>query len=387
MKDISLKFKKRFFFLIGESYLFPFYVLLYINIIIIKKSKSKDIDIAFFPYSSPSSIGSFLRISQYENLLKANHIKYEIFYCITDEEESVFDSLNVLKRYILFSKIILRRIKAIKSAKKAKIAFVQRAMFPFYINQQKPLMEKILKKQGCFVVLDFWDSVWEKNKYLTDNSAKIANLITVSNPFLMRYFAEINHNIKIFNIAIDSVRYVKKKDYSISGAIKLAYIGYPSNVQRFIHLFEPIAQELKKRVDFKLIVISNGTYKIPYCNADIFPFNYSDYSKILSNCDIGLYLIEQNEVSKGKSAMKVMDYLASGLPVVASPWGVYDFEDKKHLLFCHSDMEFVDNILILLNDIELRKTLSKNAQNYILENYALKKSVEIYKKICVESQE
>jgi glycosyltransferase involved in cell wall biosynthesis len=382
LKDISLKFKKRFFFLIGESYLYLFYLLLYINVLIIKKSKTKNIDIAFFPYSSPSSIGSFLRIKQYEPLFKANNIKYKVFYCITDEEEKVFESLSFLQQYILFSKILVRRIKAIKIAKTARVAFVQRSMFPFYINQKRPLMEKILKKQGCYVVIDFWDSVWEKNKYLTDNSAKIANLITVSNSFLMRYFAEINNNIQMFNIAVDNARYVKKKDYSISGAIKLAYIGYPSNVNRFIEMFRPIAIKLKEMVDFKLVIISNGKYDVSYCKTEYYPFDYSDFSNILSSCDIGLYLVEKNDISEGKSAMKVMDYLACGLPVVASPWGVNGFEHTTHLLLSNSDEEFLDDILMLANDIELRTKLGTNAQQIISEQFSLEKSIKIYENIC-----
>jgi len=111
LKDISLKFKKRFFFLIGESYLYLFYLLLYINVLIIKKSKTKNIDIAFFPYSSPSSIGSFLRIKQYEPLFKANNIKYKVFYCITDEKKKFLKVYLFYSNIFCFLKYLLEELK------------------------------------------------------------------------------------------------------------------------------------------------------------------------------------------------------------------------------------------------------------------------------------
>lgn len=344
----------------------------------------KDIDIAFFPYSSPSSIGTFLRISQYQKLFEEKKISYKCFYCITDEEESKIEYLSILKLYFLYSKMLYRRIKAINNAKRARIAFIQRSMFPFYTTQKNPLMEIILKKQGCFVVVDFWDSVWEKNKILTVNTASVANQITVSNRFLLDYFTPLNPNVIIFNIAINSNAYNRKHDYSIKKPIKLAYIGYPSNVNMFIYLFEPIAVELKKVIDFKLIIISNGNYKIPYCNVEYFPFNYSNYSKVLSQCDIGLYLVEKNELSKGKSAMKVMDYMASGLPVVASPWGIYDFEDNVHLLFAENNEEFVEKILAMVNNEELRIRLANNAHKTIAEDFSVEKSIKVYENLCAK---
>lgn len=374
--------KKRILFFVGESYLMFFYFYLFLMMISRKKNEQKDIDIAFFPYSSPSSIGTFLRITQYHKLLEEKKISYKCFYCITDEEERTIEHLSTLRLYFLYSKMLYRRIKAINNAKRARIAFIQRAMFPFYTNQKNPLMEKILKKQGCFVIIDFWDSVWEKNKVLTDNTAIVANQIMVSNRFLFDYFAPLNQNVKIFNIAINRHNYIRKHDYSIKKPIKLAYIGYPANVYKFIRLFEPIAVELKKAIDFKLVIISNGTYKIPYCDVEFFPFNYNDYSKLLSLCDIGLYLVEMNKLSKGKSAMKVLDYLASGLPVVASPWGIYDFEDNVHLLFAENNEMFVEKILALVNNIKLRIKLTDNAQKMIAENFSVEKSIKVYENLC-----
>lgn len=353
----------------------------------ISKTKKKEIDIAFFPYSSPSSIGSYLRISQHENVFKEKKIRYACFYCITDAEEQGMEHLSALKLYFLYAKIFFRRINAISKVKNAKVVFIQRSMFPYYINQQKPVLEKMLKKQGNFVVLDFWDSVWEKNKPLTDNTARVADLITVSNQYLYQYFIQLNQKVKLFNIAIDNTKYVKKNDYSVSGVLRLAYIGYPSNVGKFISLFEPIALELKKKIDFKLIIISNATFELSYSEAEYHPFNYTTFSEILASCDIGLYLVEESNISKGKSAMKVIDYLASGLPVVASPWGVHGFEDGKHLLFCENNDDFVKQIINLAENKDLRQNLAMNAQKIISEKFSVKESVKIFENICVESQE
>ncbi len=384
MKDFFSKQVKRISFLIGECWLFLFYVPLLIKHLFTKETLEKEYDIAFFPNSSPSSIGTYLRITQYEELLKQNQITYKAFFCITEYEEERLNSCSHIKAYIIYSKILSRRIKQIKMASKAKICFVQRTMFPNYVNQHIPLLEKTLKKQGTLLIVDFWDSVWVKNEKLTQNTAKISDLVSVTNPFLYEYFNKYSQKVEYFNIGVDLSKYRLKENFEADEYIKLVYIGYPANVSNFIKQFEPIAKDLNQKIKFKLVLITNGNFSVNYCETEYYKFDYDTYTAIISNCDIGLYLVNETDLSKGKTAMKVMDYLAAGIAVVASPWGVHDLKDKEHLIIAKNDEEYIKAIIDLSKNLYLRKELGINARLYLEQNYSLQSTFNFYKHICAE---
>jgi polysaccharide biosynthesis protein PslH len=81
----------------------------------------------------------------------------------------------------------------------------------------------------------------------------------------------------------------------------------------------------------------------------------------------------------GGTKLKLLDYLAIGMPIVATKKAVegLPIENNVHaLLSDRVDEEFVENIFLLYNDMELRQKLSKNCIN-LAQQYDWKKIAKV----------
>jgi glycosyltransferase involved in cell wall biosynthesis len=89
----------------------------------------------------------------------------------------------------------------------------------------------------------------------------------------------------------------------------------------------------------------------------------------------------------GGTKLKIFDYLAAGLPIVATYKAIegVPLKNKVHVLLSDTiNEEFIENILTLYNDQSYRERLSENCKNFA-ENYDWKNIsqtlIQVYKKL------
>jgi glycosyltransferase involved in cell wall biosynthesis len=75
---------------------------------------------------------------------------------------------------------------------------------------------------------------------------------------------------------------------------------------------------------------------------------------------------------------KVIEAMASGAPVVATPYALGGLEavDGEHLLVAHDAESFAECVVRLLRNPELRRQLAMNARKLVEEKYAWEQTVE-----------
>jgi glycosyltransferase involved in cell wall biosynthesis len=89
--------------------------------------------------------------------------------------------------------------------------------------------------------------------------------------------------------------------------------------------------------------------------------------------DIGLYPIAADEWASGKSGFKAIQYMAVGIPYVASPVGAcreIGEPNVTHLLASTKD-EWVEALASLLSDKELRERLGRAGRAHATEHYTV----------------
>jgi glycosyltransferase involved in cell wall biosynthesis len=100
---------------------------------------------------------------------------------------------------------------------------------------------------------------------------------------------------------------------------------------------------------------------------------------LLHSADIGIYPEEDSVISKGKSTMKVMDFLATGLPMIGVPYGLPDeAENGKNMIIVRNDEEWIAAFKLLAGDSALRETLGKNGLQLIHDHYSIAASFEVF---------
>ena len=93
----------------------------------------------------------------------------------------------------------------------------------------------------------------------------------------------------------------------------------------------------------------------------------------LQEIDIGVYPLEDNQWVLGKSGLKAIQYMAFGIPTVASNVGS-NSEIITHLengWLVSTEEEWLKALETLINEPSLRKRLGKNARKTVQERYSL----------------
>src|SRR3954453_17573906 len=83
-------------------------------------------------------------------------------------------------------------------------------------------------------------------------------------------------------------------------------------------------RQLQQKVDFELVVISNTKPHLPASDLRwrFVPWQAADEPFLEKQLDLGIMPLSDDAFQKGKCGLKLLQYMAAGLPTVASPVGV-----------------------------------------------------------------
>ena len=89
--------------------------------------------------------------------------------------------------------------------------------------------------------------------------------------------------------------------------------------------------------------------------------------------DIGLMPLEDDSWSEGKCGFKIIQYLALGIPAVASPVGVNKtiVEDGHNGFLCVTEADWYRRLELLLQDPQLRSRLGEAGRRKMQQQYSI----------------
>ena len=277
----------------------------------------------------------------------------------------------------------LRRFRALLQVKNYDLVLIEKEALPWLPNW----IEGFLLKKSRYL-LDFDDAQFHRYDdhysrfiryfYSTKIDRLIAksHLVIAGNNYISARCKSASARwIEIIPTVVDLDRYVPKKIYSCKKVLRIVWIGTPETVKFLNSLSGPLA-ELAKRHSFKLRVIGAGKITIPGVPIELLPWSADTECSMISNCDIGIMPLPDTPWERGKCAYKLIQYMACGLPVVASPVGAncdVVINDKTGL-FATSDVEWIEKLEQLLSNPELRQRLGKSGRLRVESNYCLRET-------------
>ena len=207
---------------------------------------------------------------------------------------------------------------------------------------------------------------------------KTADHVITSSPFLNDYCLGINRlkSCSFISSSVDSKRFTPKNNYNNTKTVTIGWTGTFSS-KIYLDLLRDVFTELNKRIDFKLRVICNFEYDLPGINLEVIQWTKETEVEDLQGIDIGIYPLVQDDWVLGKSGLKAIQYMAIGLPTVATNVGTTPRIIKHMANGClvRTDKEWIDALETLIKDPNLRRNLGEAARLTVLENY----SVEVIK--------
>lgn len=342
-----------------------------------------------FYLSDPEVVGSSrYRVSMYLPYLNERGIKY---YISTPAPDYLFESFleqtnSYLKKIIYYLYYFFRRLKDILKAYKYDVVFIQRQIYPY----GPPLLEKLLLLLNKKIIYDTDDANFAKPIFTPHNLfqkfrpiekitylIKISKHVTVADEYIRKYALQFNANVTVIPMCIDLNHYIKND--KIKQYIGKPIVGWAGTKSGLFYLksIKNVFQKLKKEHDFTLKIISGAAdtivKEIESEGLDIEKkkWNFDEEISDLYTLDIGIVPLVKEEFEKGKFPFKALQYMAVGIPVVGTRWGVLEeiITDGVNGFLVDDEKDWIDKLSILIENTELRHKMGENGRKVIKEKF------------------
>lgn len=255
-----------------------------------------------------------------------------------------------------------------------------------------PLFEFVCRLFSKKIVYDIDDMVFlghssEANRFFQSLKGKKKMIylmgksdhVITCTPKLDEFVRKFNTNTTDISSTINTEEYIPINQYKNEDQIVLGWSGSHST-SKYLKLLEAPLKKLQERVNFKLLVIGDGSFNIPGINIEAIDWKEEDEVKNLQKIDIGLYPLPDEPWVYGKSGLKALQYMALGIPTVASSVGtihrIIDSGTNGFLVLENNEWE---NILFnLINDAETRKKVGTNGRTTVEDRYSLIANKDTY---------
>ena len=337
--------------------------------------------LALMPSIYDTSPGQRYRLEQWEPLLRERgvEITYEPFES-AELHAKLYTPGQVVQKLKLVAKAIGRRSSLLSSVKAYDLVYIFREAALL----GPPVFERLIHQSGVPFVFDFDDAIFvsyksPSNGYLSylkfaakaKTSCRLAAHVMVGNSYLAAFARQVNENVTIIPTTIDTDKYLPLGYEKKSGPIVIGWTGSHSTVQ---HL-DILRDTLKKLADhetFQLRVIGTPAYQLEGVEVNARQWRAETELEDLSQIDIGIMPLPDDDWSKGKCGLKALQFMALGIPTVCSPVGVNTdiIADNQNGMLAGSEDEWIRKLSMLLQSAELRERLGRAGRQTVEQNYS-----------------
>ncbi len=264
------------------------------------------------------------------------------------------------------------RIREILKVGKCDLYCFEHQAFPYVPS----FLERFAQKLNPNMLLEFDDAIYLTllHKKKMPRLIKMSKHVIVGNNFLRNYVLQFNSNATVIPTVVDTDRYKAKKDYRSPGKLNIGWIGLAYNLP-YLKKLAGILQKLRKEIgEFVFTVISSNELAINGVEVIFKRWSYENEVKEIKSLDIGIMPLADDEWAKGKCGLKVLQYMACGVPVVASPVGVNCeiIKDGENGFLAAADEEWLEKLSLLARDEALRRRLGQKGRETVEKHYSLR---------------
>lgn len=239
-------------------------------------------------------------------------------------------------------------------------------------------MEQRFRRICRRMVLDVDDAVFLNYPQKFEQTARCCDLVIVGNSFLDQHVSPFADNRLLIPTCVELASYPVRNWNETTERPVVGWIGTTLNLQ----YFEVIAEALRnvaKHVNFELRLIAPDDEPLEKIdlsgvNINVIPWHGPTEVQELQKFDIGLMpLFPDREWDKYKCGLKLIQYMAVGVPGIASPVGVNAdiVEHGRDGFLCNSTAEWESALLSLLNDQSLRQRVGLAARETAANKYSI----------------
>ena len=213
---------------------------------------------------------------------------------------------------------------------------------------------------------------------------KNANHVITSSPALEDYCRAKNKYALATYItsSVDTDKFIPSSRGTQGPKVVIGWTGTFSS-KPYLDEIKDVFQELTKKIQFKLHIICNFDYDLDGVDLKVIQWSRENEVSDLQALDIGIYPLPYNDWINGKSGLKAIQYMAFGIPTVASNTGNTPniITHRVHGLLVDTKDDWIKSLESLVKDPLLRRSMGSNARNKCIAKYSISSTRKKYSQI------
>ncbi len=244
-----------------------------------------------------------------------------------------------------------------------------------------------LRRRVDRLLFDFDDAVFLRDSYAGRGlhhagrlrrfaaTVRASDAVLAGNAFLASRALEFAVGSRVYAVptCVELARYSPKTPEQTQGPVQMVWVGSSSTLQG-LEREAGLLEEIGSRVaGVHLKLICDRSLSLARLPVDFCPWSEASEAAEIAAADIGIARVPDDDWSRGKCGLKVLQYMAAGLPVVANPVGVHA-EMVRHGesgFLARTPAEWVQAIDELATDPALRYRMGQAGRRIVEERYSV----------------
>lgn len=293
----------------------------------------------------------------------------------------VYSSRRVVgKAYYVLRGAIQRR--ALLRRDRYDVIVVHRELFPLGLR----VFLRRLRSLGVPIIYDFDDAMFLPQrterpllgKIEDPNGAReiigVSRAVVAGNGYLAEYARQYNPNVVTIPTPIDTERFrPRKTDRPDGEPLTIGWIGSHTTVKYLASLAGPLTALARGHAfQFKAV---GAPVTLPLNGVRVRQQGWTLKDEVaeFQGCDVGVYPLDDDAWARGKCGFKAIQFMAVGVPVVASSVGMNAeiIQDGVNGFLASSEGEWAEKLSLLLKDRNLRRAIGMAGRRTVEERYSL----------------
>jgi len=275
---------------------------------------------------------------------------------------------------------MLRRLAAATRCRGFDLIWVEKELFPYL----PAWAEKFLSLSGLPYLVDYDDAIFHNYDLHPSRlvrgllGAKIARImckaavVLVGNDYLAEYAKAAGaKRVELLPTVVDLNRYTPRAKTSCD-EFRIGWIGSPASA-KCLNVVEEVFPAFTAWHKSRLVLVGVNTAKLSGIPIEFKLWTEESEVRLVQDFDVGIMPLPDAPWERGKCGYKLIQYMACGLPVVASPVGVnrHIVEHGVSGFLAENPVEWVEALSRLRDDPTLRERMGAAGRARVEREFSL----------------
>lgn len=242
-----------------------------------------------------------------------------------------------------------------------------------------------LKNRRFRIIYDYDDALFlpqRKDRWLLrglecPNGARrlisASDAVIAGNQHLFEYASRYHSRVVVIPTSIDTSQLPSQPNFERNRKCVIGWIG-SHTTEKYIQGLRAVFETLSGKCSFMVkIVGANKQFPVNGTEVVHYPWRLNGEMEEFRSCDIGVYPLWDDEWARGKCGFKAIQFMAAGIPVVASAVGMNReiIQDGINGFLATSEAEWCDKLRLLIEDPFLRRKIGLAGRETVERQYSL----------------